>query len=76
MAQESLRSGGGKILGVRWELEVCCEITFPRHVRSYICDVSPTCLPKYDLNKDNMHGHANIEGRKLKKPLPYTKSYW
>lgn len=35
---------------------------FPRNARSPTCEVSPTWLPKYDLNKEDSNRHANKEG--------------
>ena len=45
----------------------CYKVVFPRNVRSYTHKVSPTWLPKGDLNKDNTNdSHVNTEGEGAK----------
>lgn len=49
----------GKIVRVKGT-GVCCEVLSPGNVRNYIHDVSPTLLPKHDLNKGNSR-HAYLK---------------
>lgn len=37
--------------------------------------VSPTWLPKRDLNKNDTNGHVKVDARKSTSPQPYTKDY-
>lgn len=37
--------------------------------------VSPTWLPKHDLNKDNISRHANMDRGPHKRPQPQAKNY-
>lgn len=39
-----------------------CEVVSPRNVMGSIHKVSPTWLPKYELDKGEANGHANIHG--------------
>lgn len=40
------------------------------NVRSYAPKVSLTWLPRHDLDKNESHRHANMEGIKLKRHQP------
>jgi hypothetical protein len=50
--QESGRRGRGRLCEPE-DQEDCWEIVFPRNMRSTIHKVSPTWLPKHELNKKN-----------------------
>lgn len=44
------------------EQEVCCQVVFLRHVRSYGHRISAMCLPRHELSKEGRHnGHANTD---------------
>ncbi|CAO2624206.1 hypothetical protein LEMLEM_LOCUS18251, partial [Lemmus lemmus] len=48
--------------------EVCCEIVSPCNIRSCTHKVSPTCLPKCELNKGDPNEHAELDREELTKP--------
>lgn len=55
---------------------VCCGIVSPRNFRDNIHKkVSPTRLPKLDLNKNNIYRYANTERGMFMTPQFYTKNY-
>lgn len=54
---------------------VYCEVIFPSNVVNYTSKVSPTWLPKHEMNKDDANGHTNWMGKSLQKPQSYPKDY-
>lgn len=53
----TLQRGGRRI--VRAKGREFCEAVFPNNIRSYTGTVSPTSLPKRELNKEDNNGQAN-----------------
>jgi len=53
-------SRSGKMVRI-WDQGVCSEILSPRNVRSYTHKVSPTWLPKHELNREDSNKHANVD---------------
>lgn len=53
---------------------VCCETRSPRKFRSCHHKVSPTWLPKQELNRDNTNLCARVGGAKTINPQPCTRN--
>lgn len=53
---------------------VCYETVSHSNVRSYICKVMPTRLPKPELHKDNKNSCAKVYMGKTRKSQHYTKT--
>ena len=46
----------------------------PSDVLSYTHKVSPTWLPKHELNRDHIR-HGKVDGRNPRRPQSYTENY-
>lgn len=55
--------------------EVCYEIVSPRNVRSHTHKVSPTWLPKLELNKGDVNRHANMDEKKTHEASTLLREY-
>lgn len=54
--------------------DFCCEIVFPSSVRGYTHKVSPTCVPKPELNVDDTNEPVKEGGEMSTRPQPYRET--
>lgn len=58
----------------KWEISKIAIENVPSSIREYTHQVSLTCLPKSELNKDSITGHTKMDREKHLRPQPYTRN--